>query len=509
MRYRRLRAALPTLLLACCCVAEAAAVDRFDDIRAYIRAGLVEQDVPSAAVAVAKDGVILWEEGFGWADREKRVAATEHTMYSLASVTKPIMTTGLMTLVQAGKIDFDAPVNSYLGKAKLQARVGEVNEATVRRVANHTSGLPMHYQLFYSDEPFVLPSMDETILRYGNLVTAPGERFRYSNIGYGVLSYVIERVSGMSFAEFMRHEVFVPLGMTHTSFGIGPGLESFAATGYGLQDSLPIPFYRQDTPGSAGIYSSAHDLARFAMFHLKAHRQDQKDILSDALIDEMHRPSVAEDDGSSHYGIGFHVREKRSGYSIVEHGGGQAGIATLMRLFPDQKLAVIVLSNARPKTRDLMGDISDRIAAKLLPNWRILEKKIAPPGEPPSPQLDGLRGSWKGTLSTYVEEVPMEISFLPGGDVHAKVGDQLATLVNRPQFKDGVFSGDLAARIGTPDTERFDYIVRLSLTLRGDVLNGSATAIFRTKSLASTLGRIDGPRVRSALSHWVDLSRSN
>ena len=124
--------------------------DRLDGIRSLIRKELVKTKtpMPSIAVAVARDGQIIWEEGFGWADRERRLHATEHTMYALASISKPITATGLMVLVQAGKIDLDRPINDYLGSAKVRARVGDAAQATVRRVANHTSGLPLHYQFF-------------------------------------------------------------------------------------------------------------------------------------------------------------------------------------------------------------------------------------------------------------------------------------------------------------------------------------------------------------------------
>src|SRR5438128_3665818 len=114
-------------------------------IRELIRARLVEQSLPSVAVAVARDGTSLWEEGFGWADREHRVPATEHTMYSLASISKPITATGLMVLKELGKLDLDRPINDYLGAAKLNAWIGDAADATVRRVANHTSGLPLHW----------------------------------------------------------------------------------------------------------------------------------------------------------------------------------------------------------------------------------------------------------------------------------------------------------------------------------------------------------------------------
>ncbi len=185
----------------------------------------VDNNSPSIAIAVARHGKILWERGFGWADRENRVPATEHTAYSLASISKPVTATGLMTLVQAGRIDLDHPINDYLGDAKLRAWIGDAREATVRRVANHTSGLPLHFQFFYADQPYQPPSMDETLLHYGNLVTAPGEQYQYSNLGFGVIDYVIARVSGQEYADFMRQEVFVKLGLTHTSIGIGSGLE--------------------------------------------------------------------------------------------------------------------------------------------------------------------------------------------------------------------------------------------------------------------------------------------
>lgn len=467
---------------------QAAAADRFDDIRTYIRSQMVEQSVPSIAVAVAKDGKILWEEAFGWADREKRIPATPHTMYSMASISKPMTTTGLMTLVQSGKIDLDKPINDYLGNAKLRARVGDANDATVRRVANHTSGLPMYYQFFYADEPFARPSMDETIMRYGNLVTAPGETYEYSNLGYGVLDYVMSRTSGSSYAEFMRREVFLPLGMTRTSVDIGPGLEPFAATRYGV-DGLPIPFYDFDHPGASAVFSSAHDLVRFGMFHLKAHLPDQKPILSDASLDEMHRRTSGTP--QSGYSVGFAISTK-NGYEIVAHSGGMGGVHTQLQLFPSEKLAIVVLANSATR---LPSQAADRIAAKLLPKWPLSPPRKSEPVVPfTTPAV--LLGEWKGTLATYVKDLPVELRFLGSGDVHAKVGDQLTTLVNNPTFKDGVFHGELSARIGTPDTERYQYNVELSLRLRDNVLNGDATA-----------SGVDGPRVRNALSHWLELKK--
>ncbi|MBL8268985.1 serine hydrolase domain-containing protein [Steroidobacter sp.] len=471
-----------------CRSVDAISADRFDDIRNYIRAELVEQSVPSLAVAVAENGKVVWEQGFGWADREKRIAADEHTLYSLASISKPLTATGLMTLVQAGQVDLDAPANRYLGNAKLRARVGNADGATIRRVANHTSGLPEHYQFFYSDEPYTRPSMDETILRYGNLVTAPGEHYEYSNLGYGVLDYVMERASGMSYAQFMRLNVFLPLGMTHTSVDIGPGLEAFAATRYG-PDGLPIPFYGFDHPGASAVYSSAHDLIRFALFHLKAHLPEQRAILSDASIEQMHQLTAGDlNDG---YGVGFAIRE-RNGYRIVSHSGSMGGVKTKMQLFPQAKLALVVLSNS---DNALTDDVAERLAAKLLRGWKPRQQGQSADAAPFAPDA-ALLGVWKGTLETYVKDVPVELRFLAGGNVVAQVGDQLPALVDAPHFSGGMFTGALNVRIGTPDTERYPYIVRLSLKLRDEVLNGAVIA-----------GDVEGPRVRNALAQWLELKK--
>src|ERR1051325_3672734 len=110
----------------------------FDRVREIVRTQLTERALAAPAVAVARGGVILWEEGFGWADRAKRIAATPHTLYSLASISKPITTTGLMILQQRGSLHIDRPANDYLGETKITAPVGNADEVTLRRIANHT-----------------------------------------------------------------------------------------------------------------------------------------------------------------------------------------------------------------------------------------------------------------------------------------------------------------------------------------------------------------------------------
>lgn len=468
----------------------AMANDRFEPVRGFIRAAMLEHSVPSIAVAVAQQGRIVWEEGFGWADRERRIAATEHTVYSLASITKPITTTAMMVLVQQGRLNLDAPVNDYLGVAKLRARVGNERDATVRRLADHTAGLPSYQNYYYQDEPYPVPSMDESIARYANIVTEPGESYQYSNLGYGIIDYIIERIAEKPYAQFMRDEVFIPLGLTRTAIGIGPGLDEYAATRYG-GNGAPIPYYDFDHRGASAAFSSAHDLVRFAMFHLQTPQPDQSRILSNAIIDEMHRPTSRRETGGG-YGLGFET-DDRDGHRMVSHGGSMNGVSTVMKMIPEKKIAVVVLSNSGS---GLPESIADHIMSRLLPRWTVAApRKWEPPGESfETPPV--LLGIWTGVLVTRLKEVPLELHFKAGGDVHARVGDQFG-LVRQLSFEGGHFSGRLAAaRLGVPEADRDGARLDFSLRLRGDVLNGSV----------SSVGHF-APRLRHVLPYWAELSK--
>jgi CubicO group peptidase (beta-lactamase class C family) len=391
-------------------------------------------------------------------------------MYSLASISKPITATGMMTLVQAGKIDLDKPMNDYLGDAKLKARVGDAKDATVRRVANHSSGLPLHYQFFFSNEPYQKPSYDETILRYGNLVTIPGEHYQYSNLGFGIIGYVLSRLSGDGYPDFMRDAVFIKLGMTHTSVGIGPGLEKFQAIRYD-EKGAPIPFYDFDHPAASAVYSSAHDLVRFGMFHLKDHLPDQSPILSDASIDAMHQPTNKTSDHGG-YGIGWASDDRPDGYHVISHSGGMPGVSTELMLVPSEDIAVVVLLNGEGR----VSQIANEIFKVLLPKWQASAQKPEPPAPPFHPDAE-LLGTWKGNLHTYQKDLPVTITVLPSGDVHIRLADQLESLLNKAQFKDGWLSGEARGDVTTEDAERHRADTLLfNLKLRGNLLNGAVSA---------------------------------
>lgn len=444
--------------------------DRFDGIRASIRRFLDSANAPSLAVAVAKDGKIVWEEAFGWANRETLTPATVHTMYSLASISKPITATGLMVLVERGKVDLAQPANRYLGVGRITGRAGDAAGATVERVLSHTAGLPLHYQFFYEGSGYGPPTMDETIARYANLVFAPGALYQYSNLGYGIIDYIVERVSGERYRDFMRNEVFLPLGLTRTSIDIGPGLEAYAAERYDSRQR-PIPFYTFDHNGGSAVYSSAHDLIRFGMFYLKNRLPEQRRILTDQTIDRMHQPVPP-----APYGLGWIIEENDNGYRRVAHSGGMPGVATLLWLYPTENLAVTMLVNSsnrpEPIAQELVGTLLPRYADSARARRA---RATAPRREPFRPSAE-LLGEWRGTVHTWQDTLPLALTVREDGLVTARLGSQLPAVLDDAVFQSGRLVGRMWGRIPTADAGRHFHVVQLDLRLVGGELKGMASA---------------------------------
>ncbi len=461
--------------------------EAFDEVARLIRDTMAARGIPSVAVAAARDGRVVWEEAFGWADRAERRRATPHTAYSLASISKPMTATGLMTLVEDGRVELSDPVGRYLGRARLAGLAGDASGATVRRVLSHSAGLPLHYQFFYEDEGGEPPPRAETIRRYGALVFPPGQRFEYSNLGYGLLDHALVRVSGRGFPEFMRSEVFAPLGLTRTAVGLPERLEPHAATRYGPETQEPIPRYRFDHDGASAAWASAHDLIRFALFHLGHRPEGAREVLTAGSRRRMQRAATP-DGEDTRYGLGWFVEEE-FGHRKVWHTGSMPGVSTMLALFPEEDAAVVVLMNTL--ARDLRVEIQRRIAAALIPGyeeaWRREARRDSAEAEggdeggggagrfDPPPELVG---TWTGALRTWDGDRSVRLEVRDDGDVHARVGDQLETVLNDPELEDGAFTGRMWGRLPTPDAARRPrHRLAMELLVAGDTLRGQLTAV--------------------------------
>lgn len=479
----------------------AAAADLFVGVRGKIQAGLGEHGVPSMSIAVARDGKIIWEEAFGLADVERRVKATPRTMYSLASISKPFTATGLMILVERGRMDLDRPLNDYLGKAKIRGLAGDASAATPRRVGSHTSGLPLHYQFYMADESYPLPTMEEAIRRYGILVTKPGERYQYSNIGFGILGYALGRVAGKSYEQFMREEVFEPLGLENTEIPSAAPARPWAVR-YG-DEKTALPFYDFDHRGASAVFASAHDLVRFGMLHVKTPMRDQKRILSDASIDEMQQ-AIGGPDASQRYGIGWMLYADLGGLRVVHHGGSMGGVRTQLSLVPDEKVVVVVLAN---RHSSFVDEIRDEILSAMFPNFRkrraaqLREKTTAggcqdmDDGSVPAKFV----GEWAGHVTTYQGRLPINVGIGGEGGVSVELNGGERTKARSVKLCGDALAGAFDGDIGTADANRRTYELRFLLQHRGTTLIGPISAVSLPRSGSQ------GAKLGNALTSWLEL----
>jgi len=466
---------------------------QFAKARELIIQQVSTERVPSIAVAVAKDGEIIWEEAFGWSDRENRVRATPNTMYGLGSISKTITATGLMLLVEEGKVDLDKPAVEYLPKdVKPRAFEGEVQGVTVRHLLNHRAGMPAYAESFFDDDPEGRRPLAETVRRYGIVTYPPGGAFIYCNLGYQMLASIITNVSGMGYAEFIQKRVFAPLGMSSARVYEGGPLGSSYAAGY-TQAGKRIPSYSDSYPGADGTYASAHDLIRFAMFHLGDNLPDQEAILSGRAIAAMqakHPP------GNERYGIGWYLDGDERGYRSVYHGGEGPGADCFMRLFPDDDIAAVVLCNAECEK---LYDIQKAIFVALIS--ALGEPKPAETSSPNNtrPDPSEMYGTWRGRITAYDRELDVEL-LVDSTGAKVAVGGQPSGEVEISVLTPTFFMGMFDASIPTPDNLRYPYRNRLAVIREGDRLYGAVISVGRREARAGHYelpSRVDLRRART------------
>jgi CubicO group peptidase (beta-lactamase class C family) len=460
---------------------------QFEELRAQFRSYLTDTGVPSFAVGAAKDGKIIWAEGFGYANKERRIPASASTMYSVGSISKPMTATAVMLLAERGLIDLNKPANMYLPPPGLRAFAGAAEDATVKRIMHQTAGLPMYWH-FYKGDAGNRPIPEQIAQRFGILTSTPGERYEYSNLGYSLLATIVERVTRGSFPEFMRKEIFEPLGLTRTAIFVEPPDADSVAPRY-LGKGEISPFYDYHLRGASAVYASVHDLLRFGMFHLKNHLADQKQIVSTKSIEAMQEatdPKLPR----SRYKIGWDVGE-RFGYDVVTHGGGMPGVRSMLLLLPAENITVAVVSNGESA---VLPRIYDPVLAALLPDYGEKWRKQSAGQEPPRPGTfappDQLIGDWIGKIVTYKETIPVELSCKRDGSVAFIVRPNTADskyvtdLAGTPRIQGGLFIANFRTQIPMEEAGTAAATTYLKVKLGDAVMSGMALAVCEKETFA-------------------------
>jgi CubicO group peptidase (beta-lactamase class C family) len=465
--------------------AHAAPPADFSAIRKQLLDHVGGDDVPGMAVAVSQNGRIIWEEGFGWADRERQVPAGADTPFYIASVTKPITATAILHLAENRKLQLDAPVNEYLGAVKVHSPEWDASLASVRRLLSHTSGLTTFSRWCRSAaEPAC--DIEQEIEHYGVLVWAPGEVFDYSNLGFGILGNVVARASDESLDSYLQSAIFQPLKMHDCAIELRGAAANSAAAQYDQKTRSRSPARVSGHEGASGLHCSAHDLLLFGMFQLKEHLAPGSPLTTED-IDMMHGPQPAT---QGQYGLGWWLREQ-GGIKIVSAEGGTSTAYALLELIPAKDIAIVVVANSYSQR---VSDLKHQIVSVLAPELPSETASSTVALKLPVPRE--LAGQWRGTILTYKGPINVALDVGRDGGAVARFGKTRRShgsgVSLEPTHFYAEFSGQPGLRDAPPESP---FIIELDLALQRDELIGAATF--------TPLSGIDGDQ----LPHFVKLAR--
>ena len=316
-----------------------------------MRDAIREQHVAAVSLAIARDGRVIYAKGYGHRDLARRITATPETIYNIASNSKQFTAACVLLLQQDGKLNIDDKLSKYL------PAFPNGDKITIHEVLDHTSGLTDYLDMI--DNATLTPAKVHAAVYKTKLKFRPGSKFEYSNTNYIVAGLVVEKVAGMPFDDFLRSRIIKPLGLHSTTVGTAPMDLAGGAVGYTVVKGRTVPTAPQtvailDFP-DGGINSTALDIARWD------DALDTGHVMNKKLLALMFTPSPFRDSDWPGFGYGLGVNiGSVAGHREVVHTGGWTGFTSENATLPDERFAVVMLSNTdtfdkRPLVRRIIA----------------------------------------------------------------------------------------------------------------------------------------------------------
>ena len=366
-------------------------------LESWIEAQMAYRRLPGISIGIIHDQELIYARGFGYSDINEQIPATPETIYRIASITKTFTATALMQLRDKGKLRLDDPIQKYLSWFKIENRFRDAPKITIRHLLTHTSGLPREAAFpYWTDHNF--PTQDEMIeaLADQETIYPPETRYKYSNLALALAGEIVSVVSKKTYEEYVNENILTPLGMTSTMVQIADANMPGLVTPYsrllpdGTRRVMPFTDSKALTP-AANMSSSVQDLAKYIALQFRDRKAGGHQILQGSTLREMHRVHWLRPNWQSGRGLGFSVW-RQDGKTIVGHGGWVAGNRTQIAFIPEDKIGVIVLTNADDGEP---GFFVRRIVGLLVP----IIKKVASP-VPPEVEADP---AWNKYVGLYTD----------------------------------------------------------------------------------------------------------
>jgi CubicO group peptidase (beta-lactamase class C family) len=351
----------------------------FSNLERSASTELAKLNIPGASIAIVQGDKIVYSNAFGKANIETGEPARAEMLFRLGSTTKMFTAAALTGLAAEGKIDLNSPVGNYL-----QILPPKIASVTASQLLSHTAGI--------CDVARIYGSHDDSGLGNGIrtwtdnwMVLQPGTTFSYSSPGYWLAGYLIETLSSMPYADAMEARLFRPIGMERTTFRPTMAMTWPLAQGHEfvngkLRIARPAADSSETWP-SGSMFSNSHDLARFVIAFMNGGRLEGKQVLDPRVIALMSVPYVTMpggEEGYQHYCYGLGRGEHR-GFTFLQHDGARIGYGSDIRMIPEQRVAVIILTNLTDGSLPETAEKALEIGVPLKPKTTMVAGKSAVP----------------------------------------------------------------------------------------------------------------------------------
>lgn len=300
------------------------------------------------AIAVTKGKDIVFAKSFGYADINTKSKVDLNTQFLTASLTKPFTTFAALKLVEKGKLQISDPIIKYLPELKNKNK--QFGAITIQHLMTHTSGIPKHVNTDDWHKPVIHDkALEQNLKELLNfeLLFNPGSQFQYSDAGIDILALIIERISGKSFFDFSKENIFHPIGMENTHFRKESNTipHNWANTHtYGFKTEILQPYpYNLKVAPSSGLRSSVLDMCKWSIMHLGNGVHDKKVILKESLFKEMIKPQFETPWGDD-IGLTWFLQEYLE-RPIIMHTGASHGFESMIYIYPHEDISIVVLAN--------------------------------------------------------------------------------------------------------------------------------------------------------------------
>jgi len=325
-----------------------------DDLEQFVQARMQNWKVPGIAIAVVQSGQVIYSHGFGLRDVKGNLPVTTKTIFAIGSISKSFTSLSMAILNDEGKLDWDKPVRQYLPEFQMYDPVAS-ERTTPRDLISHRVGMAGHDLVWYSSDF----SREDLVRRLRFLQSDHDFRsgYHYNNLLVATAGYMLGRIAGGSWEDFVHQHIFEPLQMNSSNFSVLDSQRSsdFAQPYHKDEHTgavSQIPFHPINTIGPAGsINSNVEDMARYAIFQLGKGKVGDCQLVSEANLKLNHTPQVPMPQGSPSKEIGFRsyamgwVISSYRGHRLWWHNGGIDGFYALLTLLPDENFGVVILTN--------------------------------------------------------------------------------------------------------------------------------------------------------------------